>query len=350
MSINESIKKLIKKRFYGAYTAHRLRKNTEFKQWVEDFDNCSSVLRFQELGNLNPNRNIYIMRFDSRGWGLFAYWKFGLLGLEFADRYNLTPVIDWTSNSPFYEREGIDGFYNPFEYFYLPVSDVSVEDAYKSRNVTMYSRQSRGFVDVTYADQENLDLVSICKKYYRLRPEIESKIYQEINDLIGKKKTIAVHIRGVDWGNIKRHPIPIGLDDYALKIHEALDQGFEQVFLATDAEQTVKYMSDKFGDKIVVYQDVERTAVGSHTLVIFNEHAEDDGKFRLGYEVLRDMYTLSCCDGLICGYSNISLAATVTKEVRGERYEYSWMFRPKMNTTGMSSNKAEELMRKGKFK
>ena len=43
--------------------------------------------------------------------------------------------------------------------------------------------------------------------------------------------------------------------------------------------------------------------------------------YKLGLEVLRDVYTLASCDGLICGLSHVSCAARYIKSAKGEMFE-----------------------------
>ena len=44
--------------------------------------------------------------------------------------------------------------------------------------------------------------------------------------------------------------------------------------------------------------------------------------YKLGLEVLRDMYTLSCCNGIIAGLSNVSIFARIVKLSRGCDFEF----------------------------
>lgn len=55
-----------------------------------------------------------------------------------------------------------------------------------------------------------------------------------------------------------------------------------------------------------VYLDIERV-----------EH-----KYLLGLEVVRDMYALSYCNGLIAGLSQVSICSRIVKKSRKEEYEY----------------------------
>ncbi len=44
--------------------------------------------------------------------------------------------------------------------------------------------------------------------------------------------------------------------------------------------------------------------------------------YLLGREIVRDMYTLSLCDGLVAGKSSVSYMSNLYKHSRNEEYEY----------------------------
>ena len=51
----------------------------------------------------------------------------------------------------------------------------------------------------------------------------------------------------------------------------------------------------------------------------------------LGYEVLRDMYTLASCDGLVAGLSQVSYAARICKRSRNEKYDIEMILNKGIN-------------------
>ena len=53
----------------------------------------------------------------------------------------------------------------------------------------------------------------------------------------------------------------------------------------------------------------------SASQIVQNHH------YRLGYEVLRDMYALAACDGLVAGLSQVVNCARIVKESSGEEYD-----------------------------
>lgn len=271
--------------------------------------------------------------------------------LYFADKFNLIPVIDWTDKNAYYEENGIEGVKNPFEYFFEQVSSISIEDVNKSNkvyNILNVRTKERN----TYLFKENiLELVKINKKYMKLKENVKENISKDIKELLKNKKTLAVHVRGVEWGNVKGHPIPLTLEKYTEEIDKAMEIGrFEQIFLATDSDDTIEYLSNKYNGKIVFYSDIARASKGSKTLALFDTTIQrENNHYLLGMEVLRDMMTLAFCQGLIAGLSNISIAAEITKLSNDEEYDYKYIFEQKINQNGISSKKAVDKMKKGKF-
>lgn len=329
-------------------------KNPDFRRWVDLYDK-NNVLIFQELGNVDTEKPLYYMRFDDETWGFFACWKFMIYGLAFAEYYNLTPVVNWTKNNPYYEKTRCLPN-NAFEYYFEPVSNVPFSDAEKGRKVVLcrdYVDRIAEFSNITYenADEKIITYAKYNKKYVFIRDEIKAQINKEINALLQGKKTIAVHIRGVEWGNIAGHPDSPELTKYFLQIDAAItEKNFEQIFLATDSEDTLAQCKKRYGDRIVTYDDVLRARSGSKTLMIFDQSVHrKDHHFLLGYEVLRDMITMVHCDGLIAGYSNVSLAARTFKFNMNKSYEYLYINEPIIVTTGISSHQAVKMMKNDKF-
>lgn len=322
-----------------------------YRDLIKNYLNSHTFFQFFELGDLNRDKQIYVINETNPSSGFFWCWRQTIKGLMVADRYGFVPVVDW-SNSPYYMPDGFKGIMNPFEYYFEPVSPISLQEAEHSYNVTFYSAHSDGMPDRLYDHQVEAGLLEVFaevnKRHLRLRKELLEDITSQVNGLLQSKKTLGVHVRGVEWGNIQGHPIPVSLETYINEIDSVVeDKGFEQIFLATDSEDTVSYFVGRYGSKIVYYEDIIRTPKGDKTLVIFdNSIKREDNQFWLGYEVLKDMLTLSYCSGLIAGFSHVSFAAEVFKKGYGEDYEFKKLVEQKVNTIGISPNKAASLMRK----
>ena len=66
------------------------------------------------------------------------------------------------------------------------------------------------------------------------------------------------------------------------------------------------------------YQDTFRG--NTDISVAFSKSEREFHKYKLGYEVIRDMWTLAQCDGLVSGLSQVSSCARIVKESQGKQY------------------------------
>lgn len=335
------------------YQVHLLRIDEQTTNWFADL-NLADVLKFEHLGPENPDRNLYLIEKSDYSAGFFWLWKAMLQRIDYAEKYNLTPVMIWGEKTVYKDPNGNP---NPFEDYFQPLSGISAESALHSANVVRpkwnldgtWKLKTSASYDLAGLEKDLDRYVELQKKYVRLQPQVEEQIQGELRGLLQGKKTLAVHIRGVEWGNIKGHPIPVGLEAYMQLIDAAVEQhGFQQIFLATDSDDTVAAMRRRYGESLVCFQDVARAKAGSHTLVIFDQQSiKETSPFRMGYEVLRDMMALAESQGLIAGLSNISLAARVWKKAADGEYEYLHMIQNQIQTKGIQPAKATRQMRGG---
>lgn len=321
----------------------RTYKYPAYRRWLLESVKSHTVFMFKEYGPLNGDKRLYVINNVSKSTGLFYALYQVCRALLVAERYGLTLVVDWT-DVPYFDQAGHEGRMNPFEYYFEPLSPVSIEDAMQSRNVTFYDRHTDGKHDILYgckSEEEIGELARVMAKYLHIRKDVDDQLNTEIHDLLGTKKTLAVHVRGVEWVNVRNHPIPASLEEYARRIDEGIAAaGFAQIFLATDSEDTVAFFKERYKDRVVFYRNVVRAAGGESVLPILDsETIKKASGYRLGYEVLRDMLTLSRCDGLVAGLSYVSLAAEIFKTGRGETYEYKNIIELKLRKSGISVSK-----------
>jgi hypothetical protein len=166
----------------------------------------------------------------------------------------------------------------------------------------------------------------IVKKYVRIKPELEKTIREDFAKIIGdSKRVLGIHYRGTDYKvGYNVHPTQVKIEQVESVIEEQLrGNRFETVFLATDEDGVYERLKERFGSCIRRYEDVYR---GSGTVsVAFSEDSREFHHYKLGLEVLRDMYSLSLCDGLVAGLSQVSLFAKLYKKSRDEKYMFEQM-------------------------
>ncbi len=298
---------------------------------LEELINPYNV-KIHQFGDLNYGKTVAVIQFPAlwiKTAGFFALFNRTLCALSFCDRLGLIPTIEnW--NACAYEEKGrVNGSENVFEYYFQPLSAISIDEAYKSFSVIIPSNPNMDLVlnqynvEKWYAPSEEyvLHMGNVWRKYIHLKENLKTQVFNEMREILLSKKTLGVHFRGTDFKlNVNNHPKSISEDDYFFYIDEALASNkYEQIYLATDDLEAIECFSKRYKN-IVYYKDVFR-AKGNVSVAYSNDERENH-HYRLGYEVIRDVYTLGNCQGLIVGASQVNIAARIYKSSIGETYEY----------------------------
>lgn len=271
---------------------------------------------------------IYHIFMEESGSGFFADHNRLLAYLYFADRYQLAPVVEYTEKFCYAEENAVNRTTNPFEYYFRQPTGIGLEEL-KEEGLAVRSRKE----NTSLADQLNdkaggyarsekymREMARISAKYIRLQDSVEEYISSEIRDLIGGRKTLGVHVRGTDFRrNYNGHPIVVRPEEYLDETRKIVENGYDSVFLATDDSSAVGLFRKVFGDKLLYYPDVVRSD-GDET-VMKSAVKRENHHYKLGLEVLRDMYTLAACEGLIAGLSQVSYASRIQKLSEGKEWQ-----------------------------
>ena len=299
------------------------------KEYLEFFinrENAPLLLEFETRGKSCNEDCIYLIEEVGEGYGFFAEFHTMLQKLIFAERFHLKPYVHWGKNFLYYEEERKDT-QNAYEYLFEAING-DLKDRIETADLLTKAKMGQaGWVEQRYHRGYDLSTeyleqaADVYKRYIRLAPEIAEKIQKEIRKILSDKKTLAVHYRGTDFKmNYDNHPVCVTAEQELEMIRAAMkDNGFEQVFLATDDMTAINAFEAEFAGKVVFYHDVLRG--DDTTSVAFSKSDRKEHHYLLAYEVLRDMLTLSACEGLIAGVSQVSICARIAKASRGETYQ-----------------------------
>ncbi|MBR1797346.1 MAG: hypothetical protein IJ757_04965 [Clostridiales bacterium] len=282
----------------------------------------------------NKDRSVYLVSYEWEDNGFFAIMRKCLAGCVIAESLGMIPYI-YVENSVYNVPGGYAGINNMFEYYYYPTIDSGIDGILENENcfcasydhIMGLNRSLGCFSDKDlYSEYEVTDaflerLAASLKKYFVLKDDVNDYIYNAVNSILGDCKVLGVHYRGTDYSvGMKAHPVSASLEQYVTYIDEALSIGYEAVFLATDDINALNAFKDRYGDRILFYDDVIRSSgkKGVH----LDKHDRDNDQYYLGLEVLRDMYTLSECEGLVSGLSQVSIFARIMKLSCGYNYDY----------------------------
>ncbi len=286
------------------------------------------LLEFESRGTEYTEKPFCIIRENGNGWGFFAEFHSLLDRMIFAELLNMTPVVVWKDKFLYYENGGVDGTINAYEYFFNQPAGYREEDIQKARLVTYSKSLQAPWIEKAFekgpdlSEQYKNRLAQAYRKYISFNQKTEEKLQEAYQQLIQGKKTIGVHYRGTDFkANYDGHPVNVKVEQDFEAINEAMENNhFEQIFLATDDAPALAAFKKEYGEKVVCFSDVVRG--DTNKSVAFSESNRSCHHYKLAFEVLRDMYILSQCDGLIAGISQVSIIARVAKAARNEEYSY----------------------------
>lgn len=288
-------------------------------------------IKIKHYGILNQKKIIYYITEDSKNLGFFAMYRYWVEYLYFADICGYIPVIQSGPDFSYKEQEKVNGTNNPYEYYFRQPSSVSVQNVKFSRNVVEADVAHRQMVELVLTGKYSNYKVNnrymrmmsyIVNKYVHFNQPTWEFIKRGIEKLNMKgEKVLGVHIRGTDFrSGYHNHPVYVTEEQYFKEIDILFRKGdYTKIFLATDDIRILNHFADRYGDRICYYDDCKRN--NKNQSVAFSNDERKGHKYYLGLEVIRDMYTLSVCLGLVAGVSQVAICARINKLARKEQYK-----------------------------
>ena len=295
------------------------RREPEFIDHVLNAYRNPDYLHLETRGDEYAGQTIYHVDEQGNGVGFFAELGVTLIKLYFADERGFVPYVSWGENYLYYEPDGVAGEKNAFLYYFAPASHVTgIEHARHVVRSEMrhYEQVKALFGAVSYdVSEEYIDaMAQMLEKYIRYNDRTLSYLQKQHHELLGEKRTLGVHYRGTDFRKqYNNHPVAVKIEqDLEMAEKTLTEGGYEQIFLATDENSAVQSFKERFGDRVKTYADTYRDEDGDDSIA-FSSSDRRMHKYLLGLEVLRDEYTLTQCDGLVCGYSNVTFMARIMR-------------------------------------
>lgn len=303
-----------------------------------DFDHPEiSTLLLEHNGELMPDRIVYDISHGeekNETLGFFSDMHNLLYRLRFAELINAVPRVRWGEGVPYYDH-GMDNVTkNAFEYYFEPISDAakyslkSFKNLISSRakHISIFQNMASKSYKI---DDENLRLLSSAyKKYIHLNDDTQKFIDRGISKTLGvcrqsnpSVKILGAHLRGTDFNKrLKNHPNVVLPEEYLAKVGKIFKDGkYDKVFIATEDSSIIDIFVSKLGDRALYYKDVFRTSGNESPHTTPNNRELNN--YKLGLEVLRDVYTLANCDGFISGLSHVSFAVKYINIAIGRKFD-----------------------------
>ena len=316
---------------YYAGAIYRLGKTPEGRQKTIGILTNPRTVEIEKRGDLYKGMLVCEIDPVVAHSGFFAVFRRLLSALYFSDEIGAKPHVAYNKDFIYSEDHPINGTEDPFEYYFYPIHAVEQESLNQLNAVIhfepKYIRLDENLNgEVSYLNyrvtEEYMDaMASVCKKYIRLNDVMDAYVRKGIEEIGVDERTLAVHCRGTDFNlGCKNHPVIVTVNDYFHFIDEIFQTGeFDKIFLATDDENRLNNFLKRYGDRIKYYRDVKRTS-GSEG-VHYSTSNRENHHYWLGAEVIRDVYTMAACTGLVAGMSEVSICARVFRQASGRKFK-----------------------------
>lgn len=304
--------------------------NKGFSFFIESKGNISQPEQHR-LGNKNKGKIVYLIEEDNENLGFFAMYRRWIEYLYFAHICGYVPVINAGEHFAYRSVGGKKRTNNAFEYYFEQPAGISIEEAYKSNRVIFSEVRHRQMVELVllgkydcyFYNKRYLHMMSdIVRRYIKFNRTTWNYITDGIDRLgIKRNRVLGIHVRGTDFRKkFNDHPVFVSEQDVFDKIESVIPKyGYDKIFLATDDASILNNFITRYRDLVCNYTDVIRS--DSMQSVIFQKNNRRNNQQLLGLEVIRDMYTLSQCEGFICGMSQVAVCAQMNKLARKEIYK-----------------------------
>lgn len=275
--------------------------------------------KYVAFGNLYPEKTIYIIRgYDYNSpfciapiHNLLANYFYVVSHIIYAQEKGWIPVVD-QQNYPEYNTMSfpINGSLNAWEYFWNQPSNISLEEAYCSKNVVLSRRNFISKWDLGYDinNYYNKDLLSffysICNAIHFNR-FTQNYINEKRNILPSACKILGVSIRygghsKLAQNYVEGHPIQPEIDHMIQIVSDRMKQwNMDYIYLASDNESSVSAFKNVFHDKLIVLKRTRAEIGKEYSKDREKKMYSDENLYLTSLDYLTEMMILSYCDGLI---------------------------------------------------
>ena len=209
------------------------------------------------FGSRNADRHFYVIRCPQDAMGLFAVINYVVWHLKRAQELKLEPVIDWQHYpNKYFTEDGTAGKINVWECFFEPVSGISLDEVYRSKNVRMSGGDWQADAMKEVTDKEALaDSHSTYVKYIKLNPLMQKKLDEELARIgVNAGKVLGVKIRGTDFISSAPtdHAHVPGIDDNLRIVSEKVKEWgpFDRIYLSTEDGDALRSMEQVYGERL----------------------------------------------------------------------------------------------------
>lgn len=240
------------------------------------------------------------LRIPSRGCGFFGDLFMTLNGLRFAELCRADALVEWGSNSLYFDASGGK---NAYCYFFEQ-AEFDIRQARSRRSLNVKYRPTAD----TFHRYDGLSVRASVGKAFAKYCIVRREIAEDVEKFIGNKfndRMLGVHIRMTDAAAGMENRKIATLDLYKLHVDKWIKGNPDgSVFLATDDERVVEEFGSRYGQRLLVRQGMrskDGTSLHGHY-----DAGVPGNRIQKGIDVLMDALILARCDFLIRSHSRVT--------------------------------------------
>jgi len=315
---------------FSIYRIFQNRNNPEYLNAISLSDVDLDIKFANKKIHFDDNDNYYVI--EGFSIGFMAMLRRCIDFFLVADIIGFKPYV-WLNKTLYNVKGGYEGTDNVFDYYFIQDCPLTIGEIREKRNYVSSSLSHilaiQNSMDISkegragYIVSEGYlhILGKTMKRHVNLKSELWDQFESDYRQIGISENTLGVHYRGTTFFYKREgHPVPLYPKDYFEYIDFALKNGYKNVFLATDDARALANFQKRYKSKIIYFRDVVRSETNQD--FILDERIRENDGFLLGREVLRDMYALSMCKGLIAGLSQVSFMARIAKYSMDDKYDY----------------------------
>lgn len=232
--------------------------------------------------------------------GFFANFVAVINKLDMCEKNNLTPVIYWDSKSCYYQKDGFNGSYNVWEYFFEPSSHLHYVDGDSIDRQTSLAKPFLINPGNCMPNQaERLRAYELITKYMPLKPFVKETITEFRQKHMSNDFIIGLHLRGTDKIQEVRPVNPQKIFDAANSFAISCKRPVK-FFVASDEQRLIDLAQTALNGKVINYPS-ERSIDGN-PIHLTKRHEPAIAAL----DVLVETILLSSCDIVFHTISNVA--------------------------------------------
>lgn len=254
----------------------------------------------------------------SPGAGFFSNFGYVLNHLYIAEKMNLLPIIDMKNFPTHYsEHSKIYSTKNAWEYYFKQISKKKIDNIYKNKQKVFFAFNSypKMFCQ-NFGDKKIFK--EIKKKYIKLNSIIKKDIKKNLLQIFNKKKKVlGIYFRAGDMRIAPRHPLPPTKKQIFNQTKKILKKNnFDCIFISSEDKKFTIEFKKKFHYIDIKFLNNYRFDK-KHP---YFTYPRKNHRFKLGKEILIDMYMLSNCDSIIYSESNVIEAVKIFSKKKQKKH------------------------------